>query len=37
MILFPFRYKSLLDEIVKTGGPELVDNLKCFVEACEYN
>merc|ERR1712227_26741 len=27
------KYKALLEEIVKTGGPELIDSLKAFVEA----
>ena len=30
------RYKKILEEILKVDGNELVDNIKAFVEACEY-
>ena len=30
-----FRYKKILEEILKAGGNELVDNIKAFVEACK--
>ena len=35
ILLSTFRYKKILEEILKAGGNELVDNIKAFVEACK--
>ena len=31
-----FRYKKILDEILKAGGKECVESMKSFVEACRW-
>ena len=33
---FVYRYKGILESILKTGGNEMVPSLQAFVEACMY-
>lgn len=33
---FVYRYKGILESVLKTGGNEMVPSLQAFVEACMY-